>query len=91
LNKALRNYRINSKLVWDCHQPLMQMAIHNRVQLIWVSGHDGTNGNQIADQLAKQGSEHPFIGPEPACGISIGPAEKAVRGWTIETRNTGIH
>jgi hypothetical protein len=25
--------------------------------------------------------EHPFTGPEPACGISIGVAKKAVRDW----------
>jgi hypothetical protein len=30
----------------------------------------------------KTGSDHPFIGPEPACGISIGVAKKAVRDWT---------
>jgi hypothetical protein len=35
-----------------------------------------------ADQLAKLGSECPFIGPEPACGISEGNAKKAVRDWT---------
>jgi hypothetical protein len=27
-------------------------------------------------------SEHPFTGPEPACGISIWVAKKAVRDWT---------
>jgi hypothetical protein len=36
----------------------------------------------LADQLARTGSEHPFTGPEPACGISIGVAKKAVRDWT---------
>jgi hypothetical protein len=35
-----------------------------------------------AAQLARTGSEHPFIGLEPACGISIGVAKKAVRDWT---------
>jgi hypothetical protein len=38
-------------------------------------------GNETADQLAKAGSDHPLIGPEPACGISIGVAKKAVRDW----------
>jgi hypothetical protein len=28
------------------------------------------------------GSEHPFTGLEPACGISVGVAKKAVRDWT---------
>jgi hypothetical protein len=32
--KALDKYQITSKLVWDCHQSLMQLARHNRVQLI---------------------------------------------------------
>jgi hypothetical protein len=31
---------------------------------------EGIAGNETADQLAKTGSEHPFIGPEPACSIS---------------------
>jgi hypothetical protein len=30
----------------------------------------------------RRGSEHPFIGPEPACGISFGVARKAARNWT---------
>jgi hypothetical protein len=52
------------------------------VQLIWVPGHEGIVGNVTADQLARTGSEHPFTGPEPACGISVGVAKKAVREWT---------
>jgi ribonuclease HI len=67
--KALYKHQITSKLVWDCRQSLMQLARHNRVQLIWVPGHEVIVGNEMADQLARMGSEHPFIGPEPACGI----------------------
>jgi hypothetical protein len=47
-----------------------------------VPGHEGSVGNETADQLAGTGSEHPFIKPEPACGISVGVAKKAVRDWT---------
>jgi hypothetical protein len=46
-----------------------------------VPGHEGINGNETADQLARTGSENPFIGPEPACGISTGAAKKAIRDW----------
>jgi hypothetical protein len=46
-----------------------------------VSGHEGIAGNEIADLLARTGSEHPFTGPEPACSISIGAAKKAVSNW----------
>jgi hypothetical protein len=60
----------------------MQLDRHNRVQLIWVLGHGAIVGNETADQLSRTGSEHPFIGPEPACGISVGVAKKAVGDWT---------
>jgi hypothetical protein len=44
--------------------------------------HEGIVGKETADQLARTESEHPFIGPEPACGTSVGVAKKAVRDWT---------
>jgi hypothetical protein len=47
-----------------------------------VPGHESIVGNETADQLARTGSEHPFIGPEPACGISTRVAKKSVRDWT---------
>jgi hypothetical protein len=88
--KALDSFQINSKLVWDCHQSLVKLAEHNRVQLVWVPGHMGIDGNQIADQLARQGSSHPLIGPEPALGISAKVARRVIRDWmSRNTRNTG--
>jgi hypothetical protein len=45
--------------------------------------HEGTDGNEMADQLTKLVSELQFLGPELACGISTGVAETAVRDWTI--------
>jgi hypothetical protein len=47
-----------------------------------VPGHEGIAGNETPDQLARTGLEHPFIGPEPACGISVGVAKRVVRDWT---------
>jgi hypothetical protein len=42
----------------------------------------GIEGDETADQLTTLGSEYPFIGPEPPCGISVGIAKKVVRDWT---------
>jgi hypothetical protein len=36
---------------------------------------------QINDQVARQVSSSPFIGPEPALGISAKVARKVIRGW----------
>jgi len=36
--KALDSFQINSKLVWDCHQSLVKVTEHNRIQLVWVPG-----------------------------------------------------
>jgi ribonuclease HI len=77
--KAFGKYQVTSILVWDCHQSLTQLARHNRVQPIWVPDREGTVGNETTDQLARTGSDHPFTGPERACGISNGVARKAVR------------
>jgi hypothetical protein len=56
-----------------------------------VPSHEGIFGNEMADQLARTGSEYPFVGPESTCGISVGVAKKAVRDWTDRNhlKNTG--
>jgi ribonuclease HI len=53
--KALDKYQITSKLVWDSHQSLIQLARHNRVQLILVPGHEGIAGNETAAIWQEQG------------------------------------
>jgi hypothetical protein len=46
-----------------------------------VPVHEGITENETANHLARTGSEHPFTGPEPACGISFGVAKRAVKDW----------
>jgi RNase H len=42
-----------------------------KVTLMWVSGHTGIKGNEIADQLANKNLETYFIGPEPFFGYKF--------------------
>jgi hypothetical protein len=60
----------------------VQLANHNKIQLIWVPDHEGIAGNETATQLAKLGSKCPFTGPEAALGISVGVAMKDARDWS---------
>jgi ribonuclease HI len=80
-SRVLNNFQINSALVWDSCRSLVGLAEHKRVQLIWMLGHMGIDGNEMADQLARQGSSCPFIGPEPALGISAKNAREVIGGW----------
>jgi ribonuclease HI len=43
--------------------------IHHSLRLCWVPGHSGICGNEIANELTKEGSYHQFVGPVPALGI----------------------
>jgi ribonuclease HI len=52
--KALDSFQINSKLFWDSQQSLVKLAEHNRIQLVWVPGHMGIDGNERADRLTRQ-------------------------------------
>jgi hypothetical protein len=61
---------------------MVKLADHNRFQLVWVPGHMGIDGNEIADHLAREGSSHPLIGPEPALGIPPKVARGVIRDWT---------
>jgi hypothetical protein len=44
-----------------------------------VPGHDGIDGNEIANQLARIGCSHPLIGPKCAIGISTKVARVVIK------------
>jgi hypothetical protein len=81
--KALDKYQINSELVSDCLQTLMEQAKYNR-----VSAHRGIEGNEIADQLVKKDPNIHFTGPESACGISERAAKWAIKDDEQKTPGT---
>jgi hypothetical protein len=42
----------------------------------------GIDGNEIADQSAREGSSHPITGPYPAPGIYAKVARGVITDWT---------
>lgn len=79
--KALNSDSCDSRLIWDCIGVLKQLAKHNKVILMWVPGHAGIEGNEAADELARKGSEGPFIGPEPFCGTPKSDNLRKLKQW----------
>jgi ribonuclease HI len=58
----------------------MKQAKHNGIKLIRVPRHMGIDRNEMADELARQGSSHPQTGPEPVFGVLAKVARKVIRG-----------
>lgn len=67
---ALKNYTTESKQVLECHNLLNRLAEKRSVEILWVPGHKGIRGNEIADDLARLGARETLMGPEPAVGIT---------------------
>lgn len=82
---ALKSSKCDSKLVWECIASLRELATrHNRIMLFWVPGHCGIEGNEMADELARQGSSNSFVGPEPFLGISKSATRQGILDWGRE-------
>ncbi|XP_055531485.1 uncharacterized protein LOC129722215 [Wyeomyia smithii] len=60
---------------------LQQLATRHKVNLHWVPGHCGIEGNEKADELARAGSATTLIGPEPFCGVSFSPLKMELSEW----------
>ncbi|XP_063379410.1 uncharacterized protein LOC134666190 [Cydia fagiglandana] len=80
--KALEAPRVDSRLVYNGVQALNQLGRQNRVQLVWIPGHEGFIGNENADELARAGSASNLIGPEPFVGLSQGTITTAIKDHT---------
>ncbi|KAJ8955029.1 hypothetical protein NQ318_000461 [Aromia moschata] len=71
--KALGAVEIHFQVVKDCMDSLTQLAEHDSITLKWMRGHQGHEGNERADFLAKKVAEVPLIGPEPAVWLTGQP------------------
>jgi ribonuclease HI len=80
--KALSGPKVTSRLVVECLDALFALASLNEVTLVWVPGHHGILGNEKADELARQASAMPLLGPELALGIPKCLAKEAIKSWT---------
>jgi ribonuclease HI len=79
--KALQAAKTTSPLVWQCQRALNDISTYHSVGLFCVPGHSGIRENEIADDLARGGSVHGFVGPEPAVGVSRQSIKEKIQCW----------
>ena len=54
---ALMSPVVTSRLVKRCKEALNRAGLVNRINLVWVPGHSGIDGNERADQFPRLGSK----------------------------------
>ena len=87
LFRSLDNDVFKNKTTWECYEALNELGRHNEVQLRWVKAHIGTTGNEIADQLAKRGSnpeEDRAYLPIPMAEVKRQNTLTMIRKWQRE-------
>ncbi|KAJ8913420.1 hypothetical protein NQ315_017163 [Exocentrus adspersus] len=68
-------------LYLNCQKTLSRVGRTNGLTLVWIPGHVGLKGNEVADSLARRGAALEFIGPEPVFGLSYSTARSVIRAW----------
>ena len=86
--KAAQKYCVRSKLVQECKEVLNTLANQNTVTLEWVPGHEGHMGNEVADRLAKRGTDQQNHGPSPFAPRTNGTTVNVIKKWERKQHNT---
>lgn len=93
--KTLRSFTMESKLAWNYLGVLNKLWGRNKVIIMRVPGHSGVEENENAGELAKQGTNCCFVGPETIFSTPKSYFTSTVRQWTekeiLHIRETWFH
>ena len=80
--KALQTVRTSPSFL-QRRKSLNCISTRHVVGLYWVAGHAAVRGNEIADELANDGSAVKFVGPEPSFGVCGQDIRRWIRIWLV--------
>jgi len=80
---ALQAARTTSELVQQCQKALNDISTRHAVGLYCVPGLAWVRGNEIVDQLARDGSVQICVGPEPNLGVSRQNKRRKISCWLV--------
>jgi len=83
---ALEAIRTTSTLVRQCQKALNGISARHAVGLFCIPRHAGIRGNEITDELARDGSVLKSVGPEPVLGVSRQDTGRRIRRWLDNQR-----
>ena len=83
--KTPRTAKTTSLLVQQC-QKALNISTRYSMGLFWVPGHSGGRGNETAEEFAREGTFHQFVGPEPALRISRHNTRRKIQRWMYNQR-----
>ena len=81
---ALQTWQFMTYLVSECFESLKALALKNEVRLIWIPAHEGYEGNEQVDQLAKDAADMTVYGPEPIVPISVSTVSSQINVYASD-------
>ena len=82
--QSVGKYEVKSKQILECKILLNKLASENTLRILWIPGHAGHLGNEVADRLAKLGVHRIVNGPEPIIPISDAKIKDDIKNWRTE-------
>ncbi|KAL5247005.1 hypothetical protein ACHWQZ_G019016 [Mnemiopsis leidyi] len=79
--RAISSTNITSVMVLDTTNQLNKLATRNTVEIRWIPGHKGVQGNETADEMARKGSAAQPIEPEPFLPIPQSLIQKQIHDY----------
>ena len=85
--KSLINNKTTSKTIQECITTLKKASQHNQIELIWIPGHEGFEGNEKADKLARMGTAKGLDTDIINCDIALNVVKTKIKEWVIKQGN----